>query len=330
MRLLKVKISILFLFLLGGMVTSKADPYKRVLSLRGNWKFTIGDNEHYANALYDDARWEQIKVPGMWEDQGFNGYDGYAWYRTTFNGRSLGSNQEHYYLNLGYIDDVDEVYINGKLIGITGNFPPHFYTAYQALRRYPIPKDIINFNGKNFIAVRIYDVTGEGGIISGNIGIEVNKDLPAEMINLSGLWKFNAASNLIYRHPDADDTQWGYKMVPGRLKAHGSDYAWYRKKIYLTEEEMTRDWILVLGKIDDFDELYINGVFIGKTNDGKPLGESNSWQTVRAYAIPPNIWKKGSNQIAVRVQDIGVDAGIYQGPIGLVPRSKLQEVMRLF
>ena len=33
---------------------------------------------------FDDSEWEKINVPSSWENQGFHGYDGYAWYRTSF------------------------------------------------------------------------------------------------------------------------------------------------------------------------------------------------------------------------------------------------------
>jgi len=43
------------------------------------WKFEIGDDPAYSERNYDVSRWEQIHVPGTWENQGFPGYDGYAW-----------------------------------------------------------------------------------------------------------------------------------------------------------------------------------------------------------------------------------------------------------
>ncbi|MEM7299115.1 MAG: glycoside hydrolase, partial [Bacteroidota bacterium] len=80
---------------------------KMALSLEGDWKFTIGDREEYMLPDYDDSSWEKIEVPSPWENEGFANYNGYAWYRVTFDGRDL----EGFYnliLNLGYIDDVHE------------------------------------------------------------------------------------------------------------------------------------------------------------------------------------------------------------------------------
>ena len=99
-------------------------------SLKGKWQFSIGMNEEWISPKFNDSSWETIKVPSTWEDQGFNGYNGYAFYRkninipSTYKGRML-------YLNMGYIDDVDEVYLNGHKIGSTGSFPPELQYCLQ-------------------------------------------------------------------------------------------------------------------------------------------------------------------------------------------------------
>ena len=59
------------------------DRLVRVKDLNGMWKFSIGEREEWTSTNYDDSEWESIKVPAPWEEQGFNGYDGYAWYRKT-------------------------------------------------------------------------------------------------------------------------------------------------------------------------------------------------------------------------------------------------------
>ena len=133
-----------------------------IKDLAGYWQFSIGDREEWISPKYDDSKWESIKVPSPWEDQGFNGYNGYGFYRKKvvipdeLRDRML-------YLFLGYIDDVDEVYFNGHKIGSTGSFPPQYISAYNAERKYYIPEEIINFNGTNLIAVKVYDSYMVGG-----------------------------------------------------------------------------------------------------------------------------------------------------------------------
>src|SRR4030095_12002981 len=90
----------------------------RKVNLRGSWKFSLGDNMSFAKPNYDDSDWERIYVPAAWQTEGFRRYNGYAWYRTTFEIDF--EDNEPLYLELGRIDDVDEVYVNGRLVGHTG------------------------------------------------------------------------------------------------------------------------------------------------------------------------------------------------------------------
>lgn len=308
-----------------------ANKKQLIVSLKGTWKFTIGDNSRWIDPNYDDFDWERVYVPRAWEDQGFHGYDGYAWYRKKIDG-SLLQNQGQLYLNLGYIDDVDEVFFNGHLIGFSGSFPPGFYTAYNALRWYPIPEEVINKDGNNTIAIRVYDVVQGGGIISGDVGIYSTSE-GTTFYNLEGVWKFSTRRRSEWKELGYDDSRWGNIMVPTYLKSkHIKEFIqnfYYRKEFVIPDYLKNKNLVLVLGKIDDFDETYINGNFIGTTNDGMQLGRSNSYRKIRIYEIPREYLNpNGVNVLSVRVIDLGVEAGIYQGPIGLVERSNLRHLFR--
>ena len=89
------------------------------ISLQGRWKFHTRDNMDWAREDFDDSGWDEIFVPGKWEDQQYRNYDGYAWYRT--NVRYTKDLGEYIVLLLGKIDDIDQVFINGQLIASTGN-----------------------------------------------------------------------------------------------------------------------------------------------------------------------------------------------------------------
>ena len=147
------------------------------INLSGVWKFATGDNMDWSNNNFDDSGWNKLMVPAHWEIQGFSDYDGFAWYRKTFflpknySGESL-------ILLLGQIDDIDQTFVNGTLVGSTGiwNFkdkPTSFNDneEYLSKRIYSVPEKLLNFGGMNTIAVRIYDGIGEGGIYSGEIGL---------------------------------------------------------------------------------------------------------------------------------------------------------------
>ncbi|PTB88376.1 glycoside hydrolase, partial [Marivirga lumbricoides] len=166
-------------------------------------------------------------------------YDGFAWYRIHFDGTTL-NQSELYFLVLGFIDDVDETYINGKLIGKSGSFPPRNRTAYNSHRSYSIPSEAINFKGDNVIAVRVFDEMGSGGIVAGEIGLYTLKKLNSSQMlqNLYGVWKFNKFNKSGFENPELDDSGWEDILAPAYWDNHGyktlDGTAWYRKHFTLS------------------------------------------------------------------------------------------------
>jgi sialate O-acetylesterase len=294
----------------------------QVITLRGSWKFHLNDNPAWASPTFNDTNWESIYAPSPWEDEGFNGYDGFAWYRKKFDGKKLDKN-ENYYLKLGFIDDADEVYVNGQLIGFSGSMPPHFKTAYNMERKYVLPNEAINFNGENTIAIRVFDGTIAGGIVDGDLGIyDFDKDRRL-IIDLQGVWSFATAWS---EEPIKNEGEWKRIIVPGQWEHQGypryDGFAWYKKTFTIPEKFLSENLVLVLGKIDDFDKVFLNGKFIGSTNDHRPYGRSFSFQKLRGYTIPPSLLKKnGANTIEVFVEDMGNTGGIYEGPVGITTQA---------
>lgn len=305
------------------------------IKLSEKWKFQIGDDSSYSHFEFDDSSWDEIIVPSSWEEQGYHGYNGYAWYRKSFT-LNLDS-KKNYILNLGYVDDVDETYINGKLLGKSGTFPPNYSTAYNAERKYFIPFSYLR-EGKNVIAVRIYDAQLSGGIMSGNIGIKTNYhgfilDQP-----LDGLWKFSIGDSIIWSTEKFDDKHWNEIVVPSFWERQGFDeyngFGWYRKIFVLDTSLTDKKLVLLLGKIDDIDEVYINGRLIGSTgkleiNENGNIPTNNEYLELRSYFIPDGLlYKNKPNTIAVRVYDGWIDGGIYEGPVGLIRQSEFGKQMK--
>lgn len=318
--------------LLSTLAHSQVRYLQKLVDLKGTWKFRIGDDMAWAKPNLDDSRWENIYAPVEWEQEGYHGYDGYAWYRKKFNGGNI-SRFANIYLNLGYIDDVDQVFVNGHLVGFFGSFPPQFNTAYNAKRVYYIPSEYLNPGGDNVIAVRIFDTIHSGGIVSGEIGLYGSWSLLDEGMMLEGVWKFAEGYRPEWKLPDYDDSHWGVIMVPGFLHTKGmkewKSTFWYRKAFKIDPRLKDKALVLLIGKIDDFDKVYLNGHLVGATNDGRPLGSSWSWQQYRDYPIPPEFinWK-GTNVISVEVTDIGGNAGIYEGPVGIFPAEVIQKYLK--
>ena len=303
-----------------------AEELDMTYNLEGNWKFTLGDNHAWASQRYSDLDWENIKVPATWEEQGFKDYNGYAWYRKSVRITEIPA-QEELFLSMGYIDDVDEVYFNGELIGFSGQFPTDLKTAYNAQRTYRIPKDLISMEKPNTIAVRVYDQKGDGGIVKGDIGIYQKKAIDNLSQNLSGVWDFCLGDQFPQENGERMGV-WTPIMVPNAWEEQGHEqyngYACYQKTFSVSKELAAQELYLVIGKIDDYDQVFLNGQVIGSTglskdgpidaNDGEAYGKT------RSYKIPPNLLSADKkNTIHVRVFDSTGYGGIYEGPIGLTP-----------
>lgn len=327
----------LSLLLIFNSISSIAGNQIKIKELKGSWKFSIGDKSEWNSVKYDDGDWEEIMVPSPWEEQGFHGYDGYAWYRKWFT-LPAGYENSTFYLHLGYVDDVDMVYVNGKMIGYTGSFPPSYSTAYNANRIYPIPKEIIKTNEKNLIAVKVYDAGLAGGIVSGDIGIYIDPDQMPLNINLEGIWKFHTGDKLAWSDPATDDSNWHNIIVPNLWENQGYRYydgfAWYRKSFYVPADLTQVRIVVVMGKIDDIDEVYLNGRLINPVKklrgEDEPV-ETNStdYAQFRAYYIEGSLLKPNQqNTIAVRVYDGGGGGGIYEGPVGIIKQKDFVQYWR--
>jgi hypothetical protein len=327
-------ISLVFLYVVLLTGEASCQERERRTNLQGYWKFNLGDNMKFAKPEYDDSDWEKIYVPDAWEDDGFRNYNGYAWYRKTVEIDA--ENDDVLYLELGSIDDVDEVYFNGHLIGATGGFPPDYFTAYNYHRRYLLPIEHINKNGKNVIAVRVYDEGGPGGILGTPVGIYHYPNYSQNSLNLFGKWKFHLFDNKEWANTNFDDSSWEDIMVPGGWDDQGfrnyDGFAWYRKTFKLPNNFNVEDLMLLMGKIDDMDEVYVNGKLIGSTgNINRKWASNNEYNRYRNYSIPDDLLRPGKeNIIAVRVYDQQQRGGIYEGPITIIPRQEYKQFWRKY
>jgi sialate O-acetylesterase len=137
----------------------------------------LNDSPKWFETAYQPTNWKDIMVPGFWNGQGLNNFNGVVWYRKEINVPISASGQPAK-LYFGRINDGDEVYINGQLVGRTG--------GQYANRLYPLRSGII-VPGKNTIVVRLNNTSGLGGFVP---------DKPyyittgSDTIQLSGKWKY--------------------------------------------------------------------------------------------------------------------------------------------
>lgn len=147
--------------------------------LQDGWKFRQGDDLSRAAPDCNDASWDSIPVGKLSEPAVFEKYDGYGWYRTkvfiSAAIKTMPHLKDSLIFFLGKIDDCDQVYLNGKLLGQNtqiaspGSSPdPHFTDKgglWQKDRKYivPITDSRIKWDQINTIAIRVFDQSGGGG-----------------------------------------------------------------------------------------------------------------------------------------------------------------------
>ena len=141
--------------------------------VKGSWRFHKGDNPDWRARELDDSSWERVTLPAHWEQHsGHTQSNVYGWYRRRLQIPEDISGKD-FDLLLGRIDDVDEVWLNGRRIGGTGSFPPNYQSAWETERRYRVPSSLVRGDGSDVLAVRVFDGDGNGGIYAA--GSEFNR-----------------------------------------------------------------------------------------------------------------------------------------------------------
>ncbi len=125
--------------------------------------------------------WKTINLPGFWEGQGFEGFDGIAWLRKevelpfSFAGK-------HLKLSIGSSNDVDFTYFNGELIGQQD--------GWNTSRQYTVPARLVKM-GTNIITVRMINKADGGGLFGAKDSFNIASG--NENILIAGEWKIKTA-----------------------------------------------------------------------------------------------------------------------------------------
>lgn len=142
----------------------------------------------------------------------------------------------------------------------------------------------------------------------------------------SEAWRLTTGDSAVYASPDYDDSKWKSVAVPAAWETLFPNYdgfGWYRVKFTLSKTLATEDTlVLLLGKIDDLDETFLNGQRIGATGKISPPDSTgiSKWTEERAYFIPKRLWRE-TNTLSVRVLDTGGGGGLYEGDLKLIPKK---------
>ena len=128
------------------------------------WKFktdpsTEGKDKGYFSLNYDTRKWEDIRVTAPFQVK-TDPYIGIVWYKTEIFIPSEWKGKKINFV-AKKIDDLDNTYINGKLIGKTTQETKNYW---EAPRCYFIPTEILNYGAMNTVVVEVENLRGDGGI----------------------------------------------------------------------------------------------------------------------------------------------------------------------
>jgi sialate O-acetylesterase len=134
---------------------------------------------------YIRSAWKTMTLPATLAADGLDRFDGIIYFVREVELPATWANTDAV-LHLGPIDDRDETFVNGVLVGATRGDG-----QWNTPRAYKLPAGKIG-PGRNTIAVRLYDTAGPGGINGPKDSMRLECSKPGvEPVPLAGDWKFH-------------------------------------------------------------------------------------------------------------------------------------------
>lgn len=146
---------------LGGLLG--VPQFGTILPKARTCRFISGDQPAAVQPDFDDLHCTEIRLPDTEFDKRMARNPAYGWYRLRFD-LPPGLATRDLLLDLGVVYDVAECYLNGKLIGRAGTFPPDFLPQTGGRFRCIAPAEAVQPEG-NVLAIRAYNDTDFGGIV---------------------------------------------------------------------------------------------------------------------------------------------------------------------
>lgn len=137
---------------------------------------------------FDDNDFKPVNLPSNFPRE-LDAFDGMVRFRREVRLSDDWAGREAV-IRLGPIDDRDEVFINGTLVGATRDD-----ARWNVPRSYPVPKGVLRA-GKNVIGVRVLDTGGIGGINGTPEQMALALADGSQTIPLAGEWTWHAGGSM--------------------------------------------------------------------------------------------------------------------------------------
>jgi phosphoserine phosphatase RsbU/P len=159
---------------------------KPLVSLDGEWRFHPGDSPLasssstapnvpagflWAQTSYDDSAWPLLASDRPWSEQNYKDMSGYGWYRFTVH---IPQREDPTSLMLAPIVTSYEVYVDGKLVGTSGQMPTVIPNTRFSHQVFPLTTGV-NTERDVQVAIRVWHspiwagYVGGGTFFGGNV-----------------------------------------------------------------------------------------------------------------------------------------------------------------
>lgn len=272
-----------------------------VCSGQSNMEWPMRNTQNYENALRaaDNPSIRHFKVPLSWSMEASDRLAGGAWELATAS--TIGNFSAVAYYFAEQVQQTTGVPI-GLISSNWGGSNIEAWMSPQALRRTPA-------NTAETIQAQIKEKQALS---------QTTKALLARWP--SALVEEITDADADWSGPQVDTRDWLSIQAPGLWESQGlssvDGVIWYRKLIVLDAEEAASDALLGLGRIDDHDTTWVNGVRVGTTQ---------AYDQLREYRVPADALRAGLNSIAIRVEDTGGGGGIYSDSALLFIRTSKEQ-----
>ncbi|MCX5660800.1 MAG: 9-O-acetylesterase [Planctomycetota bacterium] len=279
----------------------------------------------------DDSGWKTMALPANWKAKELPDVDGLVRFRKTIDIPAAWAGKE-IILWTGPIDEVDNTWFNGALVGGKGKFRTNDTSFWSVPREYHVPGKLVK-PGPNVVAVRVYNAVGAGGLCGApaeTMFAELADGSDKTHIPLAGDWRYNVELALPPLPPNANapnSPSLLFNSMIHPLIPYGIRGAiWYQGESNIGRDKQYRtllptlvaDWRTRWGE-GDFPFLVVQ---LANHTPRNPAPEESGWAALReaqamAVATMPNAGLAVSIDIGDAAdihpknkQDVGIRLGL--------------------
>jgi sialate O-acetylesterase len=171
------------------------DVENSITAAQNNWDIAvdsedIGLQQNWQNNIAGWQSWPTMLLPKPWESDVLPMRDGSVWFKKSFTLTATQANQ-NIELQLGKIDDSDQTWINGQLVGSTDRDPGQ-------IRNYSVAANLLQ-TGENIVTVRVRDYGFVGGMLGGASNMRAYQDM--WQVSLAGYWNYQVGTPNLGERP---------------------------------------------------------------------------------------------------------------------------------